>query len=65
MKLFGNPGPMDREEMCDLVAEMNTSNNVQSAHVVEFLGKPHVHADLVNGDIMIVREDGSYDVVKG
>lgn len=50
--------PFSEEELQDIVNEMNTSSNVESARLVEFMGELHAHADLVNGDIVTVWKDG-------
>lgn len=47
------------EQMQDKLTELNAQDDVENAHVVEFLGNEHIHVDYQCGDIGIVSPDGS------
>ena len=46
-----------------LVDNLNQDESVENARVVEFLGKPHVHIDLADGDIEVITQEGESRVI--
>ncbi len=54
---------MNRQQMEELAQRLNQDKDVENARVVEFLGKPHIHIDLADGDIETISEDGAMRVV--
>lgn len=54
---------MNRRDMQKLVDDLNQTDEVDNARIVEFLGKPHVHVDLADGDIEVITEEGESRVI--
>jgi hypothetical protein len=54
---------MNKQQLADLAARLNEDPEVEDARVVEFMGKPHIHIDLVDGDIETITQDGDVRVV--
>lgn len=50
---------MSEEQMQTKLDELNAQEEIENAHVVEFLGNEHIHIDYQSGDIGIVSPDGS------
>jgi len=54
---------MNKQQLADLAAKLNEDEEVEDARLVEFMGKPHIHIDLTDGDIETITQDGTMRVV--
>jgi len=54
---------MDRQQMSQIVDDLNQRDEVDNARIVEFLGESHVHIDYTNGNIGTISKDDEYTVI--
>jgi hypothetical protein len=49
---------MNRQHMQKRVDDLNQDEEVENARVVEFMGNPHIHVDLADGDSEVITQEG-------
>ncbi len=54
---------MNKQQLQELANKLNEDEDIEDARVVEFLGRPHIHIDDIDGDIETITPDGTMRVV--